>query len=273
MTEENYPRDPVTWRMWRWLERQAVRHASLILFTARSAVKMYRQRYTELAAEKCVFLPNGFDEEDFASLDGVKAANGSGAQPFRLLHSGLVYPEERDPRPLFQAVARLKKDGKIAPRALSVDFRAPGFEQQYAKQLRELEIEDVVHLLPRIPYRQALQEYVNCDAFLLMQAKNCDHQIPAKAYEYLRLGKPILALTTESGDTGGLLRECGGTTIVDLADEESIYRELPEFIESVRSERHSRPASELAARYSRRNLAHELARHLDILKERAAEAS
>jgi len=33
------------------------------------------------------------------------------------------------------------------------------------------------------------------DALLVMQASNCNAQIPAKIYEYLRAGKPILALT------------------------------------------------------------------------------
>ncbi|MGC1088618.1 MAG: glycosyltransferase, partial [Candidatus Acidiferrum sp.] len=44
MTEEKYPRDRTPWKVWRWLEGQAVRRASLILFTARSAIRMYRQR-------------------------------------------------------------------------------------------------------------------------------------------------------------------------------------------------------------------------------------
>lgn len=270
MTEEHYPRDPLTWRFWRWLEQQAVKHASLLLFTAPSAVKMYRERYPELAAEKCLLLPNGYDEEDFAKVGSATGRNRNG--PIRLLHSGLVYPEERDPRPFFQAVARLQRDGKVSREDLRIDFRASGFEEQYGEQLRNLNIEGLVRLLPRIPYRQALEEYADCDAFLLMQAQNCDHQIPAKAYEYLRMSKPILGLTTESGDTGALLRQCGGATIVDLADEEAIYERLPRFLEEVRTGRHAAPSREMADRYSRRSLAHELARHLNVLKRQARQA-
>jgi len=57
-----------------------------------------------------------------------------------------------------------------------VNFRAPRFEQLYSKDIAELEIGDILHLLPRIPYNQALAEYADSDALLLMQAKNCDHQ-------------------------------------------------------------------------------------------------
>jgi len=48
---------------------------------------------------------------------------------------------------------------------------------------------------------------------LLLQASNCNSQIPAKVYEYLRAGKPILALTDPEGDTATLLRNLGINTI------------------------------------------------------------
>jgi glycosyltransferase involved in cell wall biosynthesis len=266
MTEEHYPSDPTTWRVWRWLERQAIRRASLLLFTAESAIRMYRQRYPELSEKKCVLLPNGYDEEDFAALPAASAAPLNSGAPVQLLHSGLVYPEERDPRPFFRALARLKRDGKISRETVQVNFRACGFEPFYAKQIAELGIEEVVCLLPRIPYMQALREYVASDALLLMQAKNCDHQIPAKAYEYFRLGKPILGLTTENGDTGMLLRQVGGSTIIDLADEDAIYRGLPAFLAAVKERRHATPSADIARSFSRRSLTQQLVVHLDQLE-------
>jgi glycosyltransferase involved in cell wall biosynthesis len=227
---------------------------------------MYQSRYPELAEEKCLLLPNGYDEEDFLDLLAPSPPRVPRGQTFQLLHSGLVYPEERDPRPFFRALARLKQEGKIDGKSLSVNFRAPGSEQIYLRAITDLGIADVLHLTERIPYTAALQEYIESDALLLMQAKNCDHQIPAKMYEYFRLGKPILALTTESGDTASVLRKVGGATIVDLADEQAIYRALPEFIESVNQGQHPLPSQALVMRYSRRNLTEELANHLDRLE-------
>lgn len=263
MTEESYPRDHLTWRIWRWLEGQAVRRASVILFTARSAVRMYRQRYPELPEENCLLLPNGYDEEDFASFRVASIQEDPTVRPFQLLHSGLVYPEERDPQPLFLALARLKRENKISAADLQVNFRACGFEETYATRIRDLGLEDIVKLLPRIPYKEAIAEYLASDALLLMQAANCDHQIPAKVYEYFRLDKPILALTSEAGDTASLLREVGGATIVNLADENAIHCALPRFVADVRSGSHILPSHQAATRYSRKNLTEVLARRLD----------
>src|SRR5262249_14101161 len=192
-----------------------------------------------------LLLPNGYDEGDFTALPPSSVTRSVSGRPFQLLHSGLVYPEERDPRPFFRALARLTQEGKINRDTLRVTFRAPGCEELYSKQIAELGITDVLKILPRIPYAQALEEYAASDALLLMQAKSCDHQIPAKTYEYFRLGKPILALTTETGDTASVLREVGGATIIDLADEDAIYSGLPGFVQTVSKGQHPVPSASL----------------------------
>ena len=91
---------------------------------------------------------------------------------------------------------------------------ASGFEDYYAGILKELKIDDIVQLLSALPYRKALEDCARADALLLFQAASCNHQIPAKAYEYLRLGKPVLALTPVVGDTAKLLEEVGGATLL-----------------------------------------------------------
>jgi glycosyltransferase involved in cell wall biosynthesis len=253
MTEEGYPQDPRTWRAYRWIERKAIQHGSRFLFTAPAAIRMYLDRYPNLRPDQCLLLPNGYDEQDFAGMVSNKTAR----EKIRLLHSGLIYPWERDPRPFFRALANLKAEGRISVDTLSVDLRACGSEAEYQRETEALEIQDIVHFLPHLPYRESLQDAANADAVLLLQAACCDHQIPAKAYEYLRLNKPILALTTHTGDTATLLNEAGGATIVDIADESAICSALPAFLKSVRSGIHPLPRATDA--YSRRSQAARLA--------------
>jgi glycosyltransferase involved in cell wall biosynthesis len=262
MTEDNYPRDPFTRRIWRWIESQAVKHSSRLVFTASSAVRMYLSRYPELRPEKCLLIPNGYDEEDFKDLASAPFRTNHVDRPIRLLHLGLLYPEERNPLPFFKALSRLKNNGLVNPASLRICLRAPGSEDLYAEIIRQQGIENLVELLPPLPYRQALREAANVDGLLLFQGVCCDHQIPAKAYEYLRLGKPILALTSETGDTAALLRETGGATLVHLADEDAIYRAVPVFLRSVQQQAHSLPDAAKARRYSRRSQAEQLAKCL-----------
>src|SRR4029077_16823677 len=205
------------------------------IFTADSTLRMYLARYPDLSRDRCVVIPNGYDEEDFASLVERPSAPIPDNQPVRLLHTGLVYPEERDPRPFFQALAQLKQEGRISPDTLHIAFRAAGSEDLFQEIVNSLGIADLIEFQPHIPYRQALQECADSDGLLLFQAANCDHQIPAKAYEYMRLGKPVFALTSHTGDTAALLHQVGGATIVNLQEEEDIYRSFPGFLEALRS--------------------------------------
>jgi glycosyltransferase involved in cell wall biosynthesis len=264
MTDDGYPSDPATRRAFQWLERQAVKRSALLIFTAPSALRMYRARYSDLAAEKCVLISNGYDEQDFETLKPGPSSPPID-RPARIIHSGVLYPEERDPKPFFRAIGRLKAKGTLDASLVRIELRASGWESDYSRILREQRIEDIVALVPPLPYKEALQDAMNADALLLFQAANCDHQIPAKAYEYLRYGKPILALTTENGDTGALLREAGGTTLVDLADEEQIVAALPTFLEAVRKGQHPLPDEFVATGYSRKEQARQLAKCLNTL--------
>jgi glycosyltransferase involved in cell wall biosynthesis len=260
MTEPDYPREPSTWRVYRWLEQRTVRDAASLIFTASSAVRMYLERYPDLSPNRCSLILNGYDEEDFRDL--LPSATVA-SRPFRLVHMGLLYPIERDPKPFFRAVSQLQRDGKIDAARVRIELRASGYESAYEPMIRAEGIENLVHLLPPLPYRDALQDSANADGLLLFQAACCDHQIPAKVFEYLRIAKPILALTSDEGDTASLLRQTGGATIVDSADWQAIYRALPEFLNAAQTHAHPQPDRSLVERHSRKAQAKALAHLLD----------
>jgi len=65
-------------------------------------------------------------------------------------------------------------------------------------QHRALGLEDLIELAPFIPHRDALVRLSRAAALLLLQASEDTRSlIPAKAFEYLRLGLPIVGLAFE----------------------------------------------------------------------------
>jgi glycosyltransferase involved in cell wall biosynthesis len=265
MTEDDYPRDALTRRSYRWIERKTVEFGARLIFTTLSTRRMYLDRYPGTAQEKCLIIPNGYDEENFKDIALKEPAIQYNGRPLRLLHAGIIYTDDRDPRPFFRGLSRLKKAGLVNGKTMSVDLRASGSEDYYSTLVRELQIADLIRLLPPLPYHQALQECAAADALLLFQAASCNHQIPAKVYEYLRLRKPILALTSHQGDTAALLRETGGATIVDLANEELIVFALPRFIAQIRNGTHTLPDPDKVRHYARSHQALDLATRLNEL--------
>lgn len=214
----------------RW-ERRVAQRAARVVLTTPGAVHAYAERYPEAERERRLkIIQNGYDEADFAGLP-VPPSSRDG--PLTLLHSGLLYPDGRDPSAFFAALARLKRTGNAEPGRFRVVLRASGCEARYQQQIDRLGIADVVNLAPPIGNREALLEQASADGLLLFQGSRFDRQIPAKVYEYLRVGKPIFALIGEHGDTAALLRETGGAELVPLDDEAKIEHGLMRFLESV----------------------------------------
>jgi glycosyltransferase involved in cell wall biosynthesis len=236
------------------------------VFVTPGAARTYRLRYADLPANRFAVIENGYDEESFASLDGASQEAGPLVPgSFTLVHSGVVYPSERDPTHLFRALRRMLDDGRLKPGELRLRLRATAHEALLKELIDKFALSAVVELAPPIAYRSALQEMMRADGLLVLQAANCNEQIPAKAYEYLRCGRPILALTDPLGDTAGLLREAGIGSIAPLDSAEEIAHEMVRFLQRARRGEAptAKSASVLAA--SRLERTRELAGLLDRL--------
>ena len=153
--------------------------------------------------------------------------------------------------------------GDVRAGELIVRFRAAGHDELLRALAQRFGIEPFVELMPPIPYRAALQEMLRADALLVLQAANCNEQIPAKLYEYLRTGRPIVALTDPSGDTAGVVRAAGLDAIARLDSAADIAALLARFIAAVRGGKAKLPAADYVAAASRRGRARELAAVLD----------
>jgi hypothetical protein len=154
-------------------------------------------------------------------------------------------------------------DGVLRPDELRVRFRAAGHDDMLRALARRHGIEAAVEILPPIPYRAVLIEMLGADGLLVLQASNCNEQIPAKLYEYLRAERPILALTDPAGDTARVVRDAGLDTIARLDSADDILALLDRFVGAVRRGLSPLPRSDYVAAASRRGRAMELAKLLD----------
>jgi hypothetical protein len=231
MAQDAYPSDPKTWQCYQAIEADATLRAKACVFTTPGAARMYKARYP-LAAGRMRVVENGYDEESF-SLNSVPKPPSS-SSPFILLHSGLVYPSERDPTQLFEALSQLQQSGQLNPSGFRLRFRASGQEGLLKNLGVQYGVSALIELMPPIAYREALEEMMAVNALLVMQASNCNAQIPAKIYEYLRARKPILGLTDPNGDTAWVLKNAGINTLARLDSTTEIVKQLSLLLDQYR---------------------------------------
>lgn len=267
MTDDGYPPDPLTRRVYRWIERKTVEHCAVAVCTTPGAVRAYTARYPHLPASRFALIENGFDEDSFAAAAPCPAAGG---EPFTLVHSGVIYPSERDPTALFEALAILLRRGRIGPDSFRLVLRATAHDAHLRELIGRAGVGAVVSLEPHIPYASALAEMLSAGGLLVLQASNCNDQVPAKIYEYFRARRPILALTDPAGDTAATLRRAGIDTIAPLDDAGAIACALDSFLARAAAGDAPLAPDEMVASYSRRARSRELARLLRQVTEKEA---
>lgn len=247
------------------------RHAACTVCTTPGALRDYRARYPWRDERHFSLIENGYDEERFQAVAAtLQAAIPAGDGVFRLLHSGLVYPSERDPGALFAALSALLQEGSIGSANFRLRLRASGHDDYLRQLVRRHAIDAIVELAPALPYDAALAEMLTCDGLLLLQAGNCNRQIPAKLYEYLRAAHPILALTDAAGDSAAKLRQCGIDTICPLDSVDAIRAALPRFLHAARNGTASLPNPSVIEGESRSARSVQLAALFDRLGSRPA---
>lgn len=270
MIDDDFPVDAAQRRWYESIEQRITKSASKIILTTPSAKSRYAEKYPNVPKDRWVHIPNGYDEAIFTEVEKIRTTvdRPRNRHPLHLVHSGVLYPDERNPTSFFKAISQLRKKGAVSSNSLRVTLRATGHDEHYGKLLIEYKITDIVTLAPPISYRDALTEMLEADGLLLFQSSSCNQQVPAKLYEYLRAQRPILALTDESGDTAATLRKAKTGTIAPLDNAAGIERNLMEFIANLENGTANHCDLAFARRHSRKELTARLAKILSEVASR-----
>jgi glycosyltransferase involved in cell wall biosynthesis len=231
MTDVGYPPNPLIRRVYLWIERKTITHCTKAVCTTPGTIRLYQTRFPNIHSSRFTLIENAYDEENFSEAAAAVTGARQNDKTFTLVHSGVIYPSERDPTQLFEALAALSQHGLISPDNFKLVLRATAHDGHLGKLIDQHGIGELVSLVPPIPYRDALAEMLSADGLLVLQAANCNDQIPAKLYEYLRAQRPILGLTDPKGDTARTLVNAGIDTIAPLDSRKAIMQALLRFLD------------------------------------------
>jgi glycosyltransferase involved in cell wall biosynthesis len=186
------------------MERDVIAGADLIIANAPAACASLQEAFPA-HAEKIVTVTNGYDPETFEGLSRSRPA-----ERWTLVHPGELYAG-RNPRFLMEALGCLLSDWPAdRPRPL---LRLLGggrnLDASFGEELRRLGLEEVVAREGHVPYRVALQAMIDADVLVLLDSMGRTTGVPAKLYEFLGAGRPILALAEPQSDTASVLVSSG----------------------------------------------------------------
>lgn len=208
----------------RWndrLERFVLRRARYVIVNTRTAQQMFLERYPWLRT-RLTTITNGFDPAVLDNLIPCKF------DKFTLTHAGSFYAE-RNPDCFLKGLARWLNPAKDPMRRRSTQVLFIGRSDASVLQtITRLRLEDIVTLVPPMPPSELYPILVGSSALLLMLGfRECSrYVIPAKLYDYLAVGQPIMAFVPEQGEVSTLLSNRGLHCVVTRDDPDTVARAL-----------------------------------------------
>ena len=265
------PPTPLHHRLHLALERSCLREADAVVVTTPETRDDFLARHGDLDPAKFCVIPNGFDEDDFTAASAAQAA-GAGAwipsNGFPVLHAGQLNLD----RPLAPFLAGLRLFRERAPgdtRGAMTYLLGPCYDS-HREEVKAAGLADVVHFLPGRTHREAVAAMLSARVLLLLEQDSDRGRLvlPGKAFEYLRAGRPILAVVPRGGAAARFVRETGAGIAVDPSNPTEIAEALARLLHG---EAWPSPPVASAAPYERRVLTAELAALFDaVLADRSA---
>lgn len=236
------------------LEGKVIRSANQVVTISEPICQDFIERYPDQSRSKFKIVYNGYDSADFLGLEVRRASQDK----VHIVHSGSFYGG-RDPLTFLQAVSLFTSSDL---KTIKVTFLGRGI-QPLQPVINELGLGETVLLQEFLPYRKSLQFLKDADILLLIPGPG-KGTLTTKVYEYLGVGKYILALAPSSNSAmTSLLKKANLGLVVDPDSPEEIFKRLSQLIQAVRSGSKPEPNRQFIEQFDRRELTRRLAQILD----------
>jgi glycosyltransferase involved in cell wall biosynthesis len=234
-------------------ERRVMDRADAIVANAPRHQELLQRAFPETQEKFCT-ITNGYDPADFHIPAESAPTNGH----VRVVHTGELYAG-RDPRSFLDALGELAAGGNPS-RRFEVEFI--GQTHGLDREIERRGVSHLVRLAGQVSHAQAVREMVAADILLLLDKPGRRIGVPAKLYEYLGAGRPVLALAESDGDTARILEQSGlPYRIAPPRDPQRIKRAMIEL--AAQAAAGCRPRPESLANFTREHMA---ARMADLIR-------
>jgi glycosyltransferase involved in cell wall biosynthesis len=167
------------------LEARLLRHADGIVVTTEPTRAAYLQHYHFLCPNNVWVVASGYGAEEYATVTPATSKR------FRLVYTGVFYPDIRSPRSFLEALKQLHD--------LDMEVVMAGPADGQLRDIIERSGLNQVQLLGDVPNTHAIALQKGCSLLFLM-GNATPFQLPLKTFEYIGAGRPILCIRNNDND-------------------------------------------------------------------------
>ena len=246
------------WRDWIDLriETKWTRHAALITCTTRQQRDFLLRIHPHLDADRVAVVSNGVD----SFTPTISTANGTKNGPRVLLNAGSLYGGRKIDA-FCNATSFLVEQNRISSRDVRIIFIGevdPIIKSAAIQSAPELFENGMISFQPRTDWAKLQEMLWRADVLLLFQG---DHRtaVPAKFFEYLKTGKPMLALAGD-GALSDIVRDTASGLVAAPDNSTEIASAILHVLDA--KPRTNKEAEEITKKFDFRNLTAELAANI-----------
>ena len=202
-------------------------------------------------------VPNGFDADEEEVTQ--RLTNKQTQQPgtTRIVYTGVIYKNYRDPVPVLEAIVSLVSENKIRSDAVTVDFY--GSHNEVAEELaKNTAYKPFIRLMGHVSRERAIRAQREAGLLLIMESPKAEARgvLTGKLFEYLVAGRPILCVgSLPEYEIGQLLKKTGTGRAFGPNDQAALKEIILETLEGRGLHESYSPKLEEILAYSRKRQA------------------
>ena len=237
---KNFKRSLLTLKIDNYFEKSVLKNAASAVFVTATMKDDYINKYGFLK-EKSHVLYWGYDEENFKNLPPAETPD-----ELIILHAGNIFDYQNVPAFWRRIKAERGKGKKIIIRFIGTV--GPGIKNA----LENAGLKETVEYKGFLPYNDMLKELRKASCLLVCATER--RHVPGKLFEYLRIGKPIIAFGDDNNEVGEIIKNANAGMMFKYNEDAG------EFFEKIETFN-----TDLSAikKFNRENIAGDLAKILD----------
>jgi hypothetical protein len=244
----------------RRMERRVFQEADAVECAWKGIIDDARSKLPNIDAQKFHHVPNGFDSADLPTVPYQRN------DVFTITYTGSMYGR-RTPRALLESLELMHERKALDINQLKLRFIGR-FGDDVLDMMKRSAVAPCIEVVGYVPHEESIRSLMTSELNLLVvdDAKESAEIVPGKVYEYLGVGRPILALAPSGSAIEELIIETHAGFSRPQSDIEGIAQAIARSMSAwAGGEPLVTPYADRIERYERRESARQLARILDGL--------
>lgn len=216
------PYNPIRTKIEKNMEHNVVTTADMLI-TNTPVMRENFIRNNNISGDNFVFIPNGYDVEDFKDMD---VSNKPENDRLTMVYTGALYGR-RKPDNFFRALQELKDEGKIDGDKIMVELIGNYHKDKLQAQIDSFGLTKSFNIVGYVPHNVCIEHQVSADVLVLIEGsgRGANAFYTGKIFEYMNTNIPVLAVLPE-GCASDLVNESGIGIVANTDSVEQIKNNI-----------------------------------------------